>query len=472
MRIAMVGHKRVPSREGGIEVVVEELAARMVIHGHTVTCYNRSGHHVSGREYDAEHLDEYRGIRLKHLPTIDRKGLAAVTSSFFGCLAAAFGPYNVVHVHAEGPAMFSWIPRLTGKWVILTIHGLDWARDKWKGSFGSWYIRMGEKTGARCAHEIIVLNHSTQKYFLDTYGRTTHYIPNGVNPAAPVPADIIREKYGLEKDSYILYLGRMVPEKGCHYLVDAFKKLDTDKKLVIAGGSSDTHWYMDELKEQADGDERVIFTGFVDGQLREELYSNAYLFVLPSDLEGMPLCLLEAMSYGNCVITSDIEECANVIHDNGIVFRKGDVDDLAQKLGKLCSVLGLLKAGLLPVQADLGIALAVRDARHCKVHADLGALALEVCSQALDDLIAHLFGNIRAELLADADNMLRCPAHAFLLLDELGTGNLALGAELRGSISLVNITAYGANPFLHSKFPPQVNSLLSQYIYLLPQLCG
>lgn len=266
MRIAMVGHKRVPSREGGIEVVVEELAARMVIHGHTVTCYNRSGHHVSGREYDAEHLDEYRGIRLKHLPTIDRKGLAAVTSSFFGCLAAAFGPYNVVHVHAEGPAMFSWIPRLTGKRVILTIHGLDWARDKWKGSFGSWYIRMGEKTGARCVHEIIVLNHSTQKYFLDTYGRTTHYIPNGVNPAAPVPADIIREKYGLEKDSYILYLGRMVPEKGCHYLVDAFKKLDTDKKLVIAGGSS------------------------------------------------------------------DIEECANVIHDNGIVFRKGDVDDLAQKL--------------------------------------------------------------------------------------------------------------------------------------------
>ena len=136
-----------------------------------------------------------------------------MTSSFFGCLAAAFGPYNVVHVHAEGPAMFSWIPRLTGKRVILTIHGLDWARDKWKGSFGSWYIRMGEKTGARCAHEIIVLNHSTQKYFLDTYGRTTHYIPNGVNPAAPVPADIIREKYGLEKDSYILYLGRMVPEK-------------------------------------------------------------------------------------------------------------------------------------------------------------------------------------------------------------------------------------------------------------------
>lgn len=110
MRIAMVGHKRVPSREGGIEVVVEELAARMVMHGHSVTCYNRTGHHVSGKEYDIEHLDEYRGIRLKRVPTIDRKGLAAVTSSFFGCLAAAFGPYDVVHIHAEGPAMFSWLP--------------------------------------------------------------------------------------------------------------------------------------------------------------------------------------------------------------------------------------------------------------------------------------------------------------------------------------------------------------------------
>lgn len=268
----------------------------------------------------------------KRVPTIDRKGLAAVTSSFFGCLAAAFGPYDVVHIHAEGPAMFSWLPRLTGKRVVLTVHGLDWARDKWKGSFGSWYIHTGEKTGARFAHEIIVLNHSTQKYFQDTYGRATRYIPNGVNPVAPAAPDIIREKYGLEKDSYILYLGRMVPEKGCHYLVDAFKKLHTDKKLVIAGGSSDTHWYIDQLKEQAGGDDHIIFTGFVDGALREELYSNAYLFVLPSDLEGMPLCLLEAMSYGNCVITSDIEECYNVIHDNGIVFRKGDVDDLAQKL--------------------------------------------------------------------------------------------------------------------------------------------
>ena len=302
MRIAMVGHKRVPSREGGIEVVVEELAARMVMHGHSVTCYNRTGHHVSGKEYDIEHLDEYHGIRLKRVPTIDRKGLAAVTSSFFGCLAAAFGPYDVVHIHAEGPAMFSWLPRLTGKRVVLTVHGLDWARDKWKGSFGSWYIHTGEKTGVRFAR----------------------YIPNGVNPVAPAAPDIIREKYGLEKDSYILYLGRMVPEKGCHYLVDAFKKLHTDKKLVIAGGSSDTHWYIDQLKEQAGGDDRIIFTGFVDGALREELYSNAYLFVLPSDLEGMPLCLLEAMKMMSEVPAPCDCEITAVLKENGALVSFGE----------------------------------------------------------------------------------------------------------------------------------------------------
>lgn len=337
MRIAMVGHKRVPSREGGIEVVVEALASRMVALGHTVTCYNRSGHHVSGREHDTAPLREYKGIRLVSVPTIDRKGLAAASSSFFACLAAAFGPYDVVHVHAEGPAVFCWLPRLMGKRVILTVHGLDWARDKWKGTFGSWYIHLGEKIGVRFANEIIVLNHHTQQYFRDVYGRETHYIPNGVDPAPHAEPDLIRTQYGLDTNSYILYLGRIVPEKGCHYLCEAFKHLKTDKRLVFAGGSSDSQEYLDQLKAQAADDDRILFTGFVDGKLRDELYSNAYVFVLPSDLEGMPLCLLEAMSYGNCVLTSDIEECTNVIHDRGLTFRRGNVQDLQKKLAYVIS---------------------------------------------------------------------------------------------------------------------------------------
>lgn len=288
MRIAMLGHKRIPSHEGGIEVVVEELAARMVEKGHQVTCFNRTGQHVSGKEYEVQKLDEYRGIRIRRVPTLDKKGLAAVTSSFFASLAAALGPYDVVHVHAEGPAAFCWLPRLFGKRVVLTVHGLDWARDKWKGSFGSWYIHFGEKVGARFAHEIIVLNHSTQTYFRDTYHRETHYIPNGVNRPAYAPPELIRKRFGLEYGSYLLFLGRLVPEKGCHHLCEAFRRLKTDKKLVIAGGVSDSGDYINTLKALAVGDDRILFTDFVDGALRDELYSNAYLFVLPSDLEECP----------------------------------------------------------------------------------------------------------------------------------------------------------------------------------------
>ncbi len=332
MKVAMIGHKRVPSHEGGIEVVVEELAARMVQQGHSVTCYNRSGQHVSGKEHTAERRSEYKGIRIKYVPTIDVKGLAAVTSSFFGCLAAALGDYDVVHIHAEGPAFFCWIPHLFRKRVVVTVHGLDWARGKWKGSMGSHYILQGEKMAVRFADEIIVLNHSTQKYFQETYGRKTHYIPNGVNTVEKRDPELIAKQYGLEKDSYILYLGRIVPEKRCDMLCDAYEKLHTDKKLVIAGGASDSDGYMEELKARFRGNENILFTGFVDGQLREELYSNAYLFVLPSDLEGMSLCLLEAMSYGNCVLCTDIEESTNVVGEHGLRFLKDDRQSLAEKM--------------------------------------------------------------------------------------------------------------------------------------------
>ena len=336
LKIAMFGHKRMPSHEGGIEIVVEELAVRMVQMGHEVTCYNRKGHHVSGKQFDEKQMSEYRGVRLKGLPTLDKKGLAALTSSFAGSILTAFGKYDVVHIHAEGPAAFCWLPRLMGKRVVVTVHGLDWARAKWKGSFGSKYIHFGEKMAVRFADEIIVLNESTQAYFKEKYGRETLFIPNGVTRPETRPAQMIKKEFGLTKDSYILYLGRIVPEKGGYYLCEAFKKLHTDKKLVIAGGSSDSQEYFDELKRLAADDARILFTGFVDGQIREELYSNAYAFVLPSDLEGMPLSLLEAMSYGNCVITSDIEECTSVAEDCGLTFKKGDAEDLQRVLQEVC----------------------------------------------------------------------------------------------------------------------------------------
>lgn len=335
LRIAMLGHKRIPSREGGIEIVVEELATRMAKKSHSVTCYNRKGHNVAGSEFDGTKLKTYKGVTLQEVFTIDKRGLAAMTASVSASLRAALGNYDVVHIHAEGPAFMCWLPKLFGKKVIVTVHGLDHQRAKW-GKFASWYIRSGEKNAVRFADEIIVLSKGVQDYFQNTYGRNTRFIPNGVNKAKPRKARQITEKWGLTRDSYILYLGRIVPEKGERYLIEAFKQTKTDKKLVIAGGSSDTQAFMDELKSLAKDDDRIIFTGFVQGEILEELYSNPYIYTLPSDLEGMPLSLLEAMSYGNCCLTSDIPECAEVVEDKALLFRKSDVSDLKAKLQNAC----------------------------------------------------------------------------------------------------------------------------------------
>ena len=329
----MFGQKRL-SREGGIEIVVKELCTRMAKNGYTVTCYNRSGHHVSGAEYDKK--TEYEGINQKCVPTIEKKGLAAVSSSFFAALYSAFGKYNVVHIHAEGPAFFSWLSKLLGKRVIVTVHGLDWQREKWKSGFGSKFIKQGEKNAVKYADEIIVLSKGVHDYFRNQYGRETRFIPNGVNRPEIRKAELITDKFGLTKDSYILFLGRLVPEKGIRYLVEAFKNVKTEKKLVIAGGSSDTDSFMKELKELAKDDKRIIFTGFVQGQMLEELYSNAYIYTLPSDLEGMPLSLLEAMSYGNCCLVSDIQECTEVVEDKALIFKKSNVQDLQNKLQEAC----------------------------------------------------------------------------------------------------------------------------------------
>ena len=335
LNIAMLGQKRIPSREGGVEVVVEELATRMVKNGNKVTCYNRGGHHVSGKEYDARKIKEYKGIRIKTVPTINCRGLAAMSSSVFAAIKAAFGKYDVVHFHAEGPCAMLWLPKLFGKRCIATIHGLDHMRAKW-GKLASTYIMLGEKCAVKHADEIIVLSKGVKDYFKETYNRDTVYIPNGVNRPEIKGIKEIKERWGLNKDSYILYLGRLVPEKGIKYLVEAFKDVKTDKKLVIAGGSSDTDEFSNELKEMAGDDERIIFTGFVQGEPLDELYGNTYIYTLPSDLEGMPLSLLEAMSYGNCCLVSDIEECASVVEDKAIVFEKSNVDDLRKKLQEAC----------------------------------------------------------------------------------------------------------------------------------------
>jgi len=335
LNIAMIGHKRIPSREGGIEIVVEELSTRMVALGNNVTCYNRTSHHVSGKEFDTQKLIKFKGVKLKEVITINGRGFSALSSSFFAAICCVFGKYDIIHFHAEGPCAMLWIPKLFGKKCIATIHGIDWQRAKW-GTFGSRYIKFGEKVAVRFADEVIVLSESVHSYFRQTYGRNTVFIPNGVNRPYYRRPNIIKQKYDIDKDEYILYLGRLVPEKGIQYLIEAFKNVNTDKKLIIAGGSSDTDEFVNELKKLIYGDNRIFFTGFVQGIILEELYSNSYIYCLPSDLEGMPLSLLEAMSYGNCCLVSDIDECVEVVENKAVLFIKGDVTDLKNNLQILC----------------------------------------------------------------------------------------------------------------------------------------
>lgn len=336
MKIIMLGQKSIPSRQGGVEIVVEELSTRMVQKNHDVTCYNRSSKHVMNKDIKQNKIKEYKGVKLKKVWTIDKKGLAAMTSSFFATICALFSDADVIHYHAEGPCAWMWIiKRFSKKRIIATIHGLDWQRAKW-GGFATKYIKYGEKVAVKYADEIIVLSKNVQNYFYKEYNRETKFIPNGVSKPNIIKPKIIKDRYNLNNDDYILFLGRIVPEKGIHYLIDAYSKIMTNKKLVIAGGASDTDAYFQKLKNLAKNNKNIIFTGFVQGKVLDELYSNCYIYTLPSDLEGMPLSLLEAMSYGNCCLTSDISECATVIENNGVTFKKSDVKDLIKSLQYLC----------------------------------------------------------------------------------------------------------------------------------------
>lgn len=336
MKVAMIGHKVVPSRRGGIENVLTTLCPLLVEAGHEVTCYNRSTDKVEN-EYLGTVVDNmYKGVKIKNAWTLNVKGVAAMIASFTAAIAASFKDYDVVHFHAEGPCAALWIPKLFGKKCVATVHGLDWQREKWGKGFASKYIKFGEKVLARYADEIIVLSQAAYDYFKETYNREAVIIHNGISRPSRKEAEIIKEKYGLEKDQYISIVSRLTAEKGIHYLIDAYKQVKTDKKLVIAGDTSDTDDYVKMLKEKADGNPNIIFTGFISGDTLNEIYSNAYITALPSDLEGMSLSLLESLAYRTALLCSDIPENTSVAEDRAMYFKKGDIQDLAQKLQAMC----------------------------------------------------------------------------------------------------------------------------------------
>ncbi len=328
MKIAMIGQRGVPATFGGVERHVEELGARLAADGHEVVVFCRRG-------YGESEPERYRGMRLVHQHTVDSKHLESFVASATATAATLGKRYDIVHYHAVGPGLFSPVVRaLSGARVVQTIHGLDGERAKW-GRGASALLRFGTWLSARVPDRTIVVSKSLQGAYRERYGRETVHIVNGTPEVTPRPAAAITERWGLTRGSYVLSVGRLVPEKAPEHLLAAFADVPGDTRLVMAGGSSHTDEYVSDLHSMAAADPRVIMAGYVYGAELEELYSNAAAFVLPSLLEGLPLTLLEAASYGCSIVASDIPPHVEVVGSSGPgarLFATGDIPALTKAL--------------------------------------------------------------------------------------------------------------------------------------------
>lgn len=329
MRIAIIGQKGIPAVSGGVETHVEELAAKMADRGHEVFVYTRPNYTDKG-------LKMYRGVHLISLPSIPTKHLDAISHTTLACFDVFRRKVDVVHFHSIGPSIMIWLVKILKPKtpVVATFHTLCYLHQKW-GVFARFSLKLGEKMCCKLSDHVITISEGLQAYVDSSYKRKANYIPNGVNIGVPQIANIISEKWSLSKDSYILLVSRLIQHKGVHYAIEAFKKLDTDKKLVIVGDGFFTDSYVEELHALAADDDRIIFTGRQSGKALAELYSNAYLFVQPSESEGLSISLLEAMSYGTNVLVSDIPENKEAILNLGYTFINMDVADLAKQLQHL-----------------------------------------------------------------------------------------------------------------------------------------
>lgn len=324
IKIGIIGHKEVPSYNGGIEAVLTEMLPLINKEEFQVTVYNRWTSFYKPSEWFKK--ENYGGCKVIRIPTFKKSFLNAFVYSVLASIHAMFSSYDIVHYHAEGPSAMSGLPRLTGKKIVATNHGLDWARGKW-GGFASKYLKFGEKMSVKNSDKLIVLSDSISKYFKKEYNKETIKIANGTNVQEFKEIDMIKDRFGLEANGYYFAIGRLVPEKGFHYLINAYKKLNTDIKLVVSGKLEGTG-YCEELQEMAKDCSNIIFTNFVDGELKQELFSNCYAYIIPSDLEGMSISLLEALSYGCKVIASDIEDNKGINDKQITFFKHGSVESL------------------------------------------------------------------------------------------------------------------------------------------------
>lgn len=339
MRIAYIGQKGIPATYGGIERHVEELATRIAKRGHNVCVYCRE-HYVRKHE-DFKHTETlpktYKNINLIFIPSFitsstEKIGIDTITHSFLSSIHSLFKNYDIIHYHGIGPSSFSILPKILkpSARVVATFHSKDYEHQKW-GPIARGLLRIGEYLTVHIPHGTICVSKSYQEYVRKKYHKEIEYIPNGVPIYEKEPESIIQQ-WGLTKDNYLLAVSRLVRHKGMHFLVEAYLKLKTNKKLVIVGESAFTDHYVTALKIAARSSPNIIFTGNQTDQALAELFSNCYTFIHPSLSEGLPIVILEAMSYGKCVLASNIPENLEAIAESGYSFKAGDVKDLARKL--------------------------------------------------------------------------------------------------------------------------------------------
>ena len=328
MKIAYIGLKGIPFC-GGIEKYTEELGSRLAIKGHHIIVYTMK-HYATPNSL-------YKGMKIKTVPTIKTKSSEKIIASFMAIIYQCIEKdIDIVHLHAFGPSMFGFLPKILGRKVVVQGHGLEWKRAKWKNA-AKLFLKITEFPSVKFPHAITVVSKAQKKYLKERYGLKSTYIPTGVNPPTLQPPYLIKQKYGLTGSDYILFAARLVEEKGAHYLIDAYKKLKTNIKLVIAGDDKYEQNYKNALYESAKDCRNIIFTGFATGRTLQELFSNCCLFVLPSEIEGLPTAVLEAMSYGKCCLASDIDENIEALADYGYTFKNKDVNSLREKIETLLS---------------------------------------------------------------------------------------------------------------------------------------
>ncbi|MBN1586367.1 MAG: glycosyltransferase family 4 protein [Candidatus Omnitrophica bacterium] len=331
MKIVVVGTRGFPDVQGGVERHCEELYTRLAALGCDITVISRSPY-TGGTPY------VYRGVQVLPVDCPKHKFMEAPIHTLLGVLKAKQLKAKILHVHAIGPSLFVPLARLLGMKVVMTHHGPDYERKKWNW-FAKTILRLGERLGVTCSNQVIAVSQAIGCSVRARFGRDLAVIPNGVVVSEPAHEEEVLKKYDLERGEYILAVGRLVPEKGFDELIESFERFATAgqsrvlrKKLVIVGDADHEDEYSRQLKKKSSRISGVVMTGFQTGKPLQELYSHAGLFVLPSYHEGLPITLLEALSYGSSCLVSDIPANREVGLENDRYFRPGDIGVMTRKL--------------------------------------------------------------------------------------------------------------------------------------------